>query len=66
MDRRKFIKVLGAAGVASALPIKFNPLKGLKGLEANQAYAIQYSPPLKKFRSDQYLPMVPGSSSPYL
>ena len=65
MDRRKFIKILGAAGVASALPVKFNPLKGLKGLEANQAWAVQYSPPLQKFLPSQYLPMVPGSTSPY-
>ena len=65
MDRRKFLKILGAAGVVSALPFKFNPLKGFNGLGLNKAWGYQYSPPLQKFLPSQYLPIVPESPNYY-
>ena len=48
MDRRKFLKIMGAAGAMSALPLKF----GLKGLGLSQAWAITNSPGLTKFHPD--------------
>ena len=59
MDRRKFIKILGGAGVASTLPFKFNPLKGFS---ANRAWAFQQSPQLKKFI--QPLPTLSTTGTP--
>ena len=53
MDRRKFLKILGAAGVMGALPLKFS----LKGLGLSQAWAVANSPALEKFV--QWLPTLP-------
>ena len=53
MDRRKFLKIMGAAGVMGALPLKFS----LKGVGLSQAWAVANSPALTKFI--QMLPTLP-------
>ena len=58
MDRRKFLTIMGAAGALSLLPVKFNPLKGFRGLEMQRAWAYQFSSKLTKFR--QPLPGLGG------
>ncbi len=55
MDRRKFLKIMGAAGVMGALPLKF----GLRGAGLNQAWAVANSPGLTKFHPDSRLPTLP-------
>jgi spore coat protein A, manganese oxidase len=46
MDRRKFVKILGAGAVASAIPMRFD-LKN--GLQSASAQAFMLSPPLTMF-----------------
>ena len=60
MNRRKFLKIMGAAGAMSALPLKF----GLKGLGLSQAWAITNSPGLTKFHPDSRLPTLPILPNP--
>ncbi len=55
MERRKFLKIMGAAGVMGALPLKFS-LK--KGVGLSQAWAVANSPALTKF--NQMLPTLPA------
>ena len=49
MDRRKFLKMLGAAGVASLLPLKFDLRRNMEHLGISRAWAFQQSPLLTKF-----------------
>ena len=56
MDRRKFLKIMGAAGAMSALPLKF----GLKGLGLSQAWAVTNSP-----RIDEIPPRFKASHPSY-
>jgi spore coat protein A, manganese oxidase len=63
MDRRKFIKILGAAGVTSLLPLKYDLRRNLGHLGISRAWAFQTSPKLAKFV--QPLPM-PGTGIPVM
>ena len=60
MDRRKFLKIMGAAGVMGALPLKFS----LKGVGLSKAWAVVNSPALTKFvQKLPTLPILPHASA---
>jgi spore coat protein A, manganese oxidase len=64
MDRRKFIKIVGAAGAASLLPLKFDLRRGMGALGVSKAWAFQKTEyALRKFI--QPLPM-PGADIPVM
>ena len=63
MDRRKFLKILGAAGVTSLLPLKYDLRRNLGHLGISRALAFQSSPQLTKFMWP--LP-VPGTDIPVM